>query len=71
MSKFVELAQEIEQELANIKDQNNYLAAELHSAHKKNKQIVSLIKNFLAEVQEVIDDELWPLPKYLELLFIR
>lgn len=57
MSKFVELAQEIEQELANIKDQNNYLAAELHSAHKKNKKIVSLIKNFLAEVQEVIDDE--------------
>lgn len=57
MSKFVELAQEIEQEFTNIKDQNNYLATELHSAHKKNKQIVSLIKNFLAEVQEVIDDE--------------
>ena len=57
MSKFVELAQEIEQELTNIKDQNNYLAAELHMAHKKNRQIVSLIKNFLAEVQEVIDDE--------------
>lgn len=57
MSKFIELAQEIEKEFANIKDENNYLAAELHRAHQKNKQIVYLIQNFLAEMQGVIDDE--------------
>ena len=57
MSKFVELAEEIEKEFANIKDENNYLAAQLHRAHKKNKKIVSLIQNFLIEIQEVIDDE--------------
>jgi hypothetical protein len=57
MSKFVELAQEIEQELTNIKDQNNYLAAELHRAHQKNKQIVSLIQSFLVDIQRVVDDE--------------
>ena len=57
MSKIVDLALEIEQELKNIHDENSFLSAQLQRANDKNKKIVQMIKSFLYDVQEVMDNE--------------
>ena len=57
MSKIVDLALEIEQELKNIHDENGFLSAQLQRANDKNKKIVQMIKGFLYDVQEVMDNE--------------
>lgn len=57
MSKIVDLALEIEKELKNIHDENDFLSAQLQRANDKNEKIVQMIKDFLCNVQEVMDNE--------------
>lgn len=57
MSKIVDLALEIEKELEKIHDENTFLASQLDRANDKNKKIVQMIKDFLYDVQEVMDNE--------------
>lgn len=57
MSKIVDLALEIEKELEKIHDENTFLASQLDRANDKNKKIVQMIKDFLYNVQEVMDNE--------------
>jgi glutamine synthetase len=39
--------------------------------HDKVAGFLSQIRDHIDRMEEVIDDQLWPLPKYRELLFIR
>jgi len=57
MSKIVDLALEIEKELEKIHDENTFLTSQLDRANDKNKKIVQMIKDFLYDVQEVMDNE--------------
>lgn len=57
MSKIVDLALEIEKELDKIHDENTFLSAQLDRANDKNKKIIQMIKDFLYNVQEVMDNE--------------
>jgi hypothetical protein len=57
LSKIVDFAVEIEKELTELQDQNNYLAYELHKAKRKNEQVVNLMCDFLMQIQEVMKDE--------------
>lgn len=57
MSKIVEMALEIEHELANLQSQNTYLTNELYRANEKNKRVINLISAFLSQIQEVIENE--------------
>ena len=57
MSKIIDLAVAIEQELEQIHNENTFLSAQLDRAENKNKKIIQMIKNFLYDVQEVMDSE--------------
>lgn len=57
MSKIIDLAVEIEKELEQIRAENTFLSAQLHSAENKNKKFIQMIQNFLYDVQEVMDNE--------------
>lgn len=57
MSKIIDLAVEIEKELEQIHNENTFLSAQLHRAENKNKKIIQMIKDFLYDVQEVMDNE--------------
>lgn len=50
MSKIVDFALEVEKELTQLQEQNDYLAFQLDEAKRKNKQVVNLMRNFLTEV---------------------
>jgi glutamine synthetase len=39
--------------------------------HDKVAVFLGQIRDHIDRMEEVIDDQLWPLPKYRELLFIR
>lgn len=57
MSKIVDFAFEIEKEIKNLQDENTFLAAELKRAENKNKQLATLIHDFLYEFGEAMKDE--------------
>ena len=52
MSKILQLAQEIDEELENLHHQADYLAHEL--AHEKNKN-----RQFLLKLKDLIEEELF------------
>lgn len=57
MSKILEFAQEIDNELHNLKHRNDYLENELSKEKDKNKKVTQLIMNFLTELKEIVDNE--------------
>lgn len=57
MSKLVDFAIEVEKELTNLQNANNYLSCELNRAKKKNERVVNLVCDFLTQIQEVMKDE--------------
>lgn len=57
MSKIVDFAIEVEKELTNLQNRNNYLECELYKAKQKNEEVVNLMCDFLTQVQEVMKDE--------------
>lgn len=57
MSKLVDFAIEVEKELTNLQNANNYLSHELNKTKKKNERVVNLVCDFLTQVQEVMKDE--------------
>lgn len=57
MSRILALAQEIDNELDNLNNKNNYLATELYKEKEKNKKVTRLIMDFLTELKEVVDNE--------------
>jgi hypothetical protein len=57
MSKIVDFAFEIEKEIKNLQDENTFLATELRRAENKNKQLATLIHDFLYEFGEAMKDE--------------
>lgn len=56
MSKIVDFALEVEKELTQLQENNNYLAHELDRANQKNERVVNLMCDFLTQVQEVMKD---------------
>ena len=56
MSKIVDFAVEIEKELTELQNKNDYLAHELDRANQKNERVVNLMYDFLTQVQEVMKD---------------
>lgn len=57
MSKIVDFAIEVEKELTDLQNRNNYLEYELNKAQRKNEQVVNLMCDFLTQVQEVMKNE--------------
>lgn len=57
MSRILEFAQEIDNELIRLNSRNNYLEIELFREKEKNKKVTQLIMNFLTELKEVVDNE--------------
>lgn len=57
MSKIVDFAIEVEKELTDLQNRNNYLEYELDKAKRKNEQVVNLMCDFLTQVQEVMKNE--------------
>lgn len=57
MSKILELAQEIDEELDYLQKRTSVLESELVREKKKNKKMADLIGSFFCELQEVIDNE--------------
>ena len=57
MSKIVVFAIEVEKELTDLQNRNNYLEYELNKAKRKNERVVNLMCDFLTQVQEVMKDE--------------
>ena len=57
MSKILELAQAVDEELDYLQKRTSVLESELAREKKKNKKIADLITSFLYELQEVIDNE--------------
>jgi hypothetical protein len=57
LSKIVDFAIEVEKELTNLQNMNNYLECELYKAQRKNEQVVNLMCDFLTQVQEVMKNE--------------
>ena len=57
MSKILELAQAIDEELDCLRHRTDALESKLAREKKKNKKMADLIGNFLCELQEVIDNE--------------
>ena len=57
MSKILELAQAVDEELEYLQKRTSVLESELAREKKKNKKMADLIGNFLCELQEVIDNE--------------
>ena len=57
MSKIVDFAIEVEKELTDLQNRNNYLEYELNKAKRKNERVVNLMCDFLTQVQEVMKDE--------------
>ena len=56
MSKIVDFAIEVEKELTDLQNRNNYLEYELNKAKQKNERVVNLMCDFLTQVQEVMKD---------------
>ena len=54
MSKILQLAQEIDDELERLHHQNDYLAHELAHEKDKNRQLLMKLKNLL---EEALSDE--------------
>lgn len=57
MSKILELAQAIDEELDYLRHRTDALESELAREKKKNKKMADLITHFLYGLQEVIDNE--------------
>ena len=57
MIKIVDFAIEVEKELTDLQNRNNYLEYELNKAKRKNERVVNLMCDFLTQVQEVMKDE--------------
>ena len=57
MSKILELAQAVDEELDYLQKRTSVLESELAREKKKNNKIADLITSFLYELQEVIDNE--------------
>lgn len=57
MSRILEFAQEIDNELNNLNFRNDYLENELSKEKDKNKKVTQLILDFLTELKEVVDSE--------------
>ena len=57
MSRILELAQVIDEELDCLQHRTDVLESELIREKKKNKKMADLITSFLCELQEVIDNE--------------
>lgn len=56
MSRILEFAQEIDNELNNLNHRNDYLENELSKEKNKNKKVTQLIMDFLTELKEVVDN---------------
>lgn len=57
MSRILEFAREIDNELNNLSHRNDYLENELYKEKDKNKKVTQLILDFLTELKEVVDNE--------------
>lgn len=57
MSKIVDFAIEVEKELTDLQNRNDWLSYELNKAKQKNERVVNLMCDFLTQVQEVMKDE--------------
>lgn len=57
MSKILELAQAVDEELDCLRHRTDALESELTREKRKNKKKADLITSFLCELQEVIDNE--------------
>ena len=56
MSKILELAQVVDEELDHLQKRTSVLESELTREKKKNKKMADLITSFLCELQEVINN---------------
>jgi hypothetical protein len=57
MSRILDFAKEIDNELNNLNHRNDYLENELSKEKNKNKKVTQLIMDFLTELKEVVDNE--------------
>ena len=57
MSRILDFAKEIDDELNNLNHRNDYLENELSKEKDKNKKVIRLIMDFLTELKEVVDNE--------------
>lgn len=57
MSKIVDFAIEVEKELTDLQNRNDWLSYELNKAKQKNERVVNLMCDFLTQVQEAMKDE--------------
>lgn len=57
MSRILDFAQEIDDELNNLNHRNDYLENELSKEKDKNKKVIRLIMDFLTELKGVVDNE--------------
>lgn len=57
MSKILELAQAVDEELDHLQARTSVLESELEREKKKNKKMADLITHFLYELQEVKNNE--------------
>jgi hypothetical protein len=57
MSRILDFAKEIDDELNNLNHRNDNLENELYKEKDKNKKVIQLIMDFLTELKEVVDNE--------------
>lgn len=57
MSRILDFAKEIDDELNNLNHRNDYLETELYKEKEKNKKVTQLIMDFLTELKEIVDGE--------------